>query len=179
MAQTHNESHELWEALRSKNHFVLMRHALAPGTGDPVNFDLELRETQRNLSAQGRHQAQRIGDRLRAHGIERAEVFSSKWFRCKDTAELLDLGPVNTLPALNSFFRNYEQKDAQTASLKHWLLQQDMEMPIILVTHQVNITALTGVYPASGEIVIVRRDAQQPFKVVGRIATDAFLNNDK
>jgi len=162
----------LWEALRSKNHFALIRHALAPGTGDPPEFTLGRRYTQRNLSEKGRKQAKRIGDIFRAHGINKAQVFSSEWYRCRDTAELLDLGPVNSLPALNSFFRNYEQKESRIESLKLWLSQREIHMPLILVTHQVNITSLTGVYPSSGEIVVVKKDAQMELKVLGSIKTD-------
>jgi phosphohistidine phosphatase SixA len=161
----------LWDALRSKNHFALLRHALAPGTGDPADFTLGRRETQRNLSQEGRNQAKRIGDLFRDHGIDKADVFSSEWYRCRDTAELLDLGPVGTLPALNSFFQDYEQKDASTESLKLWLSQQEMDKPLVLVTHQVNITALTDVYPSSGEIVVVKRDARGDLKVLGSIKT--------
>ena len=161
----------LWDALRSKNHFALLRHALAPGTGDPSDFTLGRRETQRNLSQEGREQAKRIGDLFRVHGISKARVFSSEWFRCQDTSVLLDLGSVNTLPALNSFFQDYEQKDARIESLKLWLLQQEIDKPLVLVTHQVNITALTGVYPSSGEIVVVEKDAQVGLKVLGSIKT--------
>ncbi len=162
----------LWEALGSKNHFALVRHALAPGTGDPPEFTLGRRDTQRNLSEKGRKQAKRIGDLFRAHGINKAQVFSSEWYRCRDTAALLDLGPVLSLSVLNSFFRNYEQKEARNESLKRWLSQREINKPLVLVTHQVNITALTGVYPASGEIVVVKKDAQMGLQVLGSIKTD-------
>ncbi len=161
----------LWDALRSKNHFALLRHAHAPGTGDPPEFTLGRRETQRNLSEEGRKQAKRIGELFRAHAINKARVFSSEWYRCRDTAELLDLGPVNTLSALNSFFENYDQKDVRTESLNVWLSQQEIDKPLVLVTHQVNITALTGIYPSSGEIVVVEKDAKLGLKVLGSIKT--------
>lgn len=171
-ADANNEEKALWDALRSPKHFALMRHALAPGTGDPANFTLGRRETQRNLSKQGRQQAKRIGALFHENGIESAQVFTSEWFRCRDTAELLGLGPVTPLPALNSFFRNYEQKEPRTEALKRWLSQRDMDEPLVLVTHQVNITALTGVYPASGEIVVVAQDAGNGLRVLGSIRTD-------
>ncbi len=172
VAEAETTQQWLWDALSSKNHFALVRHALAPGTGDPPEFELGRRETQRNLSEKGRKQAKRIGDLFRAHGIDKALVFSSEWYRCRDTAELLDLGPVNSLSALNSFFRNYEQKEARNESLKLWLSQREIDKPLVLVTHQVNITALTGVYPSSGEIVVVEKDAQMRLKVLGSIKTD-------
>lgn len=168
-AETNEE--RLWDALRSPNHFAMLRHALAPGTGDPSNFTLGRRETQRNLSQEGRNQAKRIGDLFRVHSIDKSQVFSSEWYRCQDTAKLLDLGPVNTLSALNSFFQNYEQQGAKTESLKLWLSQQEIDEPLVLVTHQVNITALLGVYASSGEIVVVKRGAQGELKVLGSIKT--------
>ncbi|WP_010322658.1 histidine phosphatase family protein [Marinobacterium stanieri] len=171
-ADANTEEKALWDALRSPKHFALMRHSLALGTGDPANFTLGHRETQRNLSKQGRQQAQRIGALFRENGIESAQVFTSEWFRCRDTAELLGLGPVTPLPVLNSFFRNYEQKEPRTEALKRWLSQRDMDEPLVLVTHQVNITALTGVYPASGEVVVVARHAENGLSVLGSIRTD-------
>ena len=171
LVQAETNEERLWDALRSKNHFAMLRHALAPGTGDPSDFTLGRRETQRNLSQEGRNQAKRIGDLFRVHGIDKARVFSSEWYRCQDTAELLDLGPVNTLSALNSFFQNYEQQGAKTESLKLWLSQQEIDEPLVLVTHQVNITALLGVYASSGEIVVVKRGAQGELKVLGSIKT--------
>ena len=160
VAEAETTEERLWDALRSENHFAMIRHALAPGTGDPSNFTLGRRETQRNLSREGRNQAKRIGDLFRAHGMDKARVFSSEWYRCQDTAELLDLGPVNLLSALNSFFQDYGEKDPRTESLRRWLSQQETDGPLVLVTHQVNITALLGVYASSGEIVVVKKNAQ-------------------
>jgi phosphohistidine phosphatase SixA len=171
MAKAGTTEERLWEALRYRNHFAMLRHALAPGTGDPSNFTLGRRETQRNLSREGRNQAKHIGDLFRLNGIDKARVFSSEWYRCRDTAELLGLGPVNLLSALNSFFQNYEEKDARTESLRLWLSQQEIGEPLVLVTHQVNITALTGVYPSSGEIVVVKRKAQGGLEILGSIKT--------
>ncbi len=150
----------------------MLRHALAPGIGDPADFTLGDCSTQRNLSEAGRSQARRIGERFRANGIEQADVYTSQWCRCRDTAELLGLGPVKELPALNSFFRNFERETRQTAELAAWLEELEPERPLVLVTHQVNITAMTGVFPDSGELVIVRRDRDGGFSVSGTINTD-------
>lgn len=161
-----------WSALRSGGHVALLRHAIAPGTGDPPQFALRDCSTQRNLSDEGRDQAARIGARFRANGIQTARVFSSQWCRCVETARLLGLGPVGELPALNSFFQRYERRDPQMQALKEWLAGQNLEQPIVLVTHQVNIGALTNVYPASGELVIIRRSENGEISVVGTIKTD-------
>ncbi len=163
------ENGALWTALREGTAFAIMRHALAPGTGDPGNFAADDCATQRNLSDQGRRQAAEIGDRFRQQGIERAEVLSSAWCRCQETAELLRLGPVETLSPLNSFFANPERRAPQTAALEDWLADRRFGEPLVLVTHQVNITALTGVYPRSGEIVVARREADGTIAVLGRL----------
>ena len=162
----------LWDALRSGGHVVLLRHAIAPGTGDPPQFALHNCGTQRNLSDEGRAQAARIGARFRANNIQAARVFSSQWCRCLETARLLALGPHQELPLLNSFFRRYERRDAQTQALKEWLASQDLDEPLVLVTHQVNITALTDNYLAEGTLVVIRRTEAGEISVVGTVEAD-------
>lgn len=166
------EDAALWSVLRSPGHLALLRHAIAPGTGDPAEFKLRDCSTQRNLSAEGRDQAARIGARFRTNGIQTARVFTSQWCRCLDTAQLLALGPVEELPVLNSFFQRYERREPQTHALKEWLAGQDLDEPLVLVTHQVNITALTSLHPTSGELVIIRRSGSGEISVVGTIETD-------
>ena len=162
----------LWEALRSGGHVALLRHAVAPGTGDPPEFALGDCASQRNLSDEGREQAQRIGARFRANGIERAAVFSSQWCRCHETATLLDLGLVTELPLLNSFFQDYERREPQTQQLRQWIAERDTSEPLVLVTHYVNIAALTRVRPGSGELVVVRLNEAGEISVLGSIRTD-------
>lgn len=99
-------------------------------------------------------------------------MFSSQWCRCLDTARLLKLGPVHELPLLNSFFDHYELREPQTKKLLAWLNEQPPGEPLVLVTHQVNITALTDIYPRSGELVILRRMQGGGFSVVVTIGTD-------
>lgn len=84
------ENAVLWSALRGGEHVVLMRHAVAPGTGDPAGFELDDCSTQRNLSERGREQARATGERFRANGVTDAAVYSSQWCRCLETARLLD-----------------------------------------------------------------------------------------
>lgn len=158
-----------WAAARADGAILLMRHAIAPGTGDPDGFRLDDCATQRNLSDEGRAQARATGAALRAQGIAITQVFTSQWCRCRDTARLLDLGPVQDWPSLNSFFEDRAQSDAQTAeTLARLAALPDGARPI-LVTHQVNITALTGIVPRSGEILVAeRRDGA--LAVTGRIA---------
>lgn len=137
---------------------LLIRHALAPGVGDPAEFSLEDCETQRNLSEQGREQAQNIGKKLQEAGFESAYVYSSRWCRCLETATLLDLGEVIALPALDSFFRSPDanSKTTQTEQWRAHLLETRQQMPRIYITHQVNLSALMGGFAQSGEGIVVR-----------------------
>jgi len=158
--------------LAEPGHFGLMRHALAPGTGDPAAFSLEDCATQRNLSAAGRDQARMIGERLREAGLVDAAVWTSQWCRCRETGRLLGLGTVRDLPALNSFFRRADERRGRMEALRNWLQEAPLESPTILVTHQVNITALTGVFPRSGEMLVMRRDREGNLIVLGSVETD-------
>jgi len=160
-----------WASLRNGGHVALIRHALAPGTGDPPSFTLGDCATQRNLSDEGREQARRIGDLFRENGIPEGRVFTSAWCRSHETAELLQLGPVKVLDPLNSFFQRRSEGERQTRAIADWIAEQEALPPVVLVTHQVNITSLTGVFPGSGEIVVVGRDAENRIVVRGRIAT--------
>jgi phosphohistidine phosphatase SixA len=136
---------------------LLMRHATAPGTGDPANLRLGDCTTQRNLSDAGRTEARAIGARLRAAQIRVDRVLHSEWCRTAETARLLDLGPVTPFPAANSFFSDRSAAARQTAELMDYLGDLPSDERVLIVTHQVNITALTGIVPRSGEIVIARR----------------------
>lgn len=162
----------LWDALRKGGHVALIRHAVAPGTGDPSHFSLRDCTTQRNLSDEGRSQATKIGLQIRANDLRTARFYSSQWCRCLDTARLIGMGKVNELPILNSFFQDSERESSQNQALKKWLTGQSLEQPLLLVTHQVNITAISGVYPASGEIVVMRRASNGELAVVGTLKSD-------
>lgn len=163
-------SDDPWAALRNGGHVALIRHALAPGTGDPAGFTPGECATQRNLSEEGREQARRIGDLFRENGISQARVFTSTWCRSRETAELLRLGPVTALEPLDSFFQRRSEGDRQTRALAEWIAAQAALPPIVLVTHQVNITSYTGVFPGSGEIVVAGREGNGVV-VRGRVAT--------
>lgn len=151
----------LWEKLQTGEAVAIMRHAIAPGNGDPDHFSLEDCATQRNLSQQGQLQALRVGELLKSNGIAEAAVYSSQWCRCVDTANGLNFGAVQGLPVLNSFYQDRSTENQQTATLLSWLKERVANIgsatikPTVLVSHQVNITSLTGVYPGSGEIVLV------------------------
>ncbi len=170
MPSAYADDHKLWAALKQGEAFAIMRHALAPGVGDPDNFSVEECATQRNLSADGRAQARTTGEKFRRNGIKTARVYSSAWCRCKDTAVLLGLGKVEVLNKLNSFFQDYGQRAPQTTALKEWLENAPLQPPLVPVTHQVNISALTGLPTRSGEVMVVARlDGSKRLEVVGLI----------
>lgn len=160
---------EGWRLLEGGGHVVLIRHALAPGFGDPANFRLGDCATQRNLSEEGRRQARAIGEAFRRRGIPIEQVFSSQWCRCRETAGLA-FGAFREHPALNSFFKQPELESAQTRAMKELLADhRPAAGNLILVTHQVNITALTGIVPVSGELVVAA------FKEWGELAPKARI----
>ena len=136
---------------------LFLRHALAPGTGDPAHFRLEDCATQRNLSDEGRVQAAAIGTAIRASGLRVAQVLSSQWCRARETAVLLDLGPVTDETGLNSFFGNPDARQPTLDRLQRTLAalpEGDEAGLTVMVTHQVVITAVTGRTVASGAAVL-------------------------
>ena len=148
---------------------AIMRHAHAPGTGDLASFTLDNCATQRNLDTRGEAQAREIGAAIRASGVTVDRVLTSQWCRCRDTARHLDLGPVEELPALNSFFRNPARADRQTAALRQFLFGLPPGETVILVTHYVNIRSLTGRSVASGEVFLLEIGRDRTISVVDEI----------
>jgi len=156
--------------LKAGGHILMIRHALAPGSGDPADFKIGDCSTQRNLDQSGRFQARSIGNWLRSNGIDSARIYSSQWCRCLETARLIDLGPVQELAALNSFFEKVEDREPNLRALNHFISQQpaDGEL-IILVTHYVTISAIAGTGVASGEGVLLELRKDMPYRSVGRL----------
>ena len=133
---------------------IFMRHALAPGFGDPHNFIKEDCSTQRNLNNKGRLQARLIGSYLKASDIKFSEILTSEWCRCIDTTKELSLGKWETFSGLNSFFQGHEKKDQVMKKLQKKLDSLDNSDLVLFVTHQVVIAEQTGVVPSSGEMVL-------------------------
>lgn len=149
----------LLEDLTDGQHVLLMRHADAPGVGDPPGYRLDQCSTQRNLGEVGRQQSVLIGRWLTAQGVSTPKIFSSAWCRCVDTGRLLALGSVTVEPSLNSFFDDMSLATSQTASLQRFItasLKAHPKQPLILVTHHVNIQSLTGRVVSVGDMVLVR-----------------------
>jgi len=165
----HADAEGPWSALRRPGAVAVMRHAIAPGFSDPPEFDVHDCSTQRNLDATGRAQARAIGAAFRENGIDIDRVLTSQWCRCRDTAELLDLGPVEEFPALNSFFEDRSTRGTQTQVVRDFLARQPDDRRLMLVTHQVNITALTGRGTSSGEVVVIDVATDGTVEVLGEV----------
>lgn len=168
----HEES--FWSAIKKGGHVVLIRHVRTePGVGDPPGFTIGDCSTQRNLSAQGRADAKRIGTAFRNRAIPVDAVLSSRWCRCVDTAQLA-FGRVETAPMIDSMFTDdtnaRQSKLRDTASyIARYAARSAGKGNLVLVTHAVNIEALTGVSPASGEMVAATPDTSGKLKVVSRL----------
>lgn len=160
--------------LTQPGHALLLRHALAPGVGDPAEFQLEHCNTQRNLSEQGRRQALQIGDKLRKAGIESAKVYSSRWCRCLETAELLGFGAPQSLTAIDSFFRSRDAnaKKVATEAFRQHLVTEDDKKVRIYITHQVNLSALLGGFAASGDGYLVRISEQGNIDIISEFSLE-------
>ncbi len=150
-----------------------MRHAIAPGTGDPANFEIGDCATQRNLDARGRAQSRRLGAALADRGIAFDRVLTSQWCRCRETAELVNAGPVEGFPVLNSFFAERRANGPrQTAELRAFLAEKPAGERVLLVTHYVNISALTGRAVRSGELLVLDVGPEGYQGVAGEILLD-------
>ena len=153
---------ELSELLKKPDHVLLMRHAIAPGIGDPAGYKLQDCKTQRNLDATGRAQAQKTGQWLKAQGVGNALVFSSAWCRCKETAENLAFATPVLEASLNSFFDDMRQGPQSNLNLQKFIANQLKTKggkALVLVTHQVNITEFTGETVGSGDMVLAKVNA--------------------
>jgi len=160
----------LWNTLRSGGAIVLIRHAVTdPGVGDPPGFTLDDCSTQRNLSAKGRADAKRIGEVFRKQKVPIADVLSSRWCRCIDTAQLA-FGRVTPVAMLDSMF-NDSVKPAHEKVREVFTAvgRRTGAGNLILVTHAQNIQALTEVSPSPGEMLVVTMDGPRKFQLLGRL----------
>ena len=152
--------------LKNGGNLIFIRHAYAPGGGDPDNFDLNDCSTQRNLSKTGREQAKKIGKFFHENQIPIDKVISSEWCRCKETAEIA-FKRFETKDFLNSFFSEKFSKNRtkQIKDLNKYIDRWDSSKNLVLVTHYVLITEVFNYAPSSGEIVI----SDIKFKKLGNI----------
>jgi phosphohistidine phosphatase SixA len=167
-----DEAANAWNALRAGGHVALMRHADAPGGfGDPPGFRVDDCATQRNLSAKGKADAEKIGSRLKREGIAFEKIVSSPWCRCSETAKLMNVGTVETEATFGNVVVLRDQRETLTSGARALIAKWTARGNLLVVTHGANIAALSGISPASGEIVVVKggSDRAEP---VGRLLLD-------
>ena len=165
-----NHVHANWDPAKDGDKIILIRHAIAPGSGDPPGFNLKDCKTQRNLSKEGIKQSKKIGKLFKINQIKIDQVLSSQWCRCKDTAKYA-FKNYKEFSALNSTFQPPYDKNAkkQIKELKDFIKRWDGKgSNLVLVTHYVIITAITDVVPRSGEIIIIDKN----FKTLSTILTN-------
>ena len=150
-----DSNQNLINELKQGGKLIFIRHAYAPGGGDPNNFDLNNCNTQRNLSDSGREQANKIGSFFKVNNILIDKIYSSEWCRCKETA-LIAFNKFENKSFLNSFFSSKfaENKDPQMKKLKEFINKWDGKNNVIFVTHYVVISEILNYPSSSGEIVI-------------------------
>ncbi len=159
---------EVIESLKEGNKLIFIRHALAPGNGDPENFELQNCSTQRNLDDRGIQQSKRIGLIFKKNEIKIDKIYSSEWCRCKDTAKYA-FNDFNTFDALNSFYdiRFAANEDKQIKEFYEFIDNIDSKNNIVFVTHYVVIGAILNIGTSSGEIVVTDKN----LNIIGSIDT--------
>ena len=150
---------EISQKLKKEGYLIFIRHAYAPGGGDPNNFDINDCNTQRNLSDSGREQANKIGSFFKVNKILIDKIYSSEWCRCKETA-LIAFNEFENKSFLNSFFSSKfaQNKDPQIKKLKKFINNWDGKKNLVFVTHYVVISEILNYGASSGEIVISSKD---------------------
>ena len=159
----------LMDQLEDGGKLIFIRHAYAPGSGDPNSFNLNDCSTQRNLNEDGRKQAQYIGEFFKKNKIEIDKVLSSEWCRCKETAKIA-FKNFSTNNFLNSFYSSKyaKNKDKQLEDINNYIKKFKSKKNLVLVTHYVVISEILNYYPSSGEIVI----SDKNFNKIGSIEID-------
>jgi phosphohistidine phosphatase SixA len=159
-----NSHEKLINSLKDGNKIIFIRHAYAPGNGDPINFELNDCTTQRNLNNEGIIQSKKIGQLFSKNKIQIDRVFSSEWCRCKDTAKYA-FNKYTTFNALNSFYdpRFQKYKNKQIKDLKNYILNWKSKKNLVLVTHYVVISEVLNVGASSGEIIVT----DKKFNIIG------------
>ena len=161
-------SEKIINSLQKGEKLIFIRHAYAPGNGDPENFNLKDCSTQRNLNKIGIEQSKKIGLFFKKNNIKIDKVLSSEWCRCKDTARIA-FKNFQTYNALNSFYdeKFASNKKIQINNLKKYIKNWNGDKNLVLITHFVVILGILNKGVDSGEIIITDKD----FNIIGTIQT--------
>ena len=159
-----DSDNQILDNLKKGGNLIFIRHAYAPGGGDPDNFDIKDCSTQRNLNDEGREQSKKIGVFFKENDIPISLVISSEWCRCKETANIA-FKNFETKNFLNSFYTEQftKNKKIQIKNLRKYIDNWKSDKNLVLITHYVLISELLDYAPSSGEIVIANKD----FKKIG------------
>ena len=154
--------------LKEGGKLIFIRHAYAPGSGDPNGFVISNCASQRNLSKEGIDQSKRIGQFFIENDIIIDKVLSSEWCRCKQTAKYA-FNNYETKNFLNSFFSQEfsHKKDKQIKELKEYIKNWNGKNNLIFVTHFVVISEILDLSTSSGEIILADKD----YNILGRLNT--------
>jgi phosphohistidine phosphatase SixA len=169
----------LLAAIRQGRVALLMRHTqTTPGVGDPPGWTLAQCASQRNLDDTGIAHAKRIGRWFVEQNLTLTAVRHSPWCRTRDTARLA-FGRGEPWAALSNIFEDRSGADAQAAEVRGFIGALRPGARVVLVSHGVLISHVTGVGTAPGEAVVVRPSVASPagasgatpagFEVLGRL----------
>ena len=162
----------LWSLLKKGGQVVLMRHAVTtPGVGDPPGFRLDDCSTQRNLTDDGRRDAQRVGAEFRARGVVVENVLSSPWCRCVESASLA-FGKAEISTALSNLFTHPQNRDRQVREMRELISVPQVGIRVF-VSHGATISALTGISLDTAEMLVVTPQGGGQFVVNGRLSVRA------
>lgn len=164
----------LWKRLAGGGHVIVMRHAATtPGVGDPAGFRLGDCATQRNLSPAGRADARAIGAAFRRHAVPVGRVLTSRWCRCVESAELA-FGRAEPADMVNSTWQeSAAEADRKVAAVRTYVAAYREPGNLVLVTHDVNVRALTGTSLAMGEMVVAQPRKDGTLEVLGTLGVPA------
>jgi phosphohistidine phosphatase SixA len=148
---------------------ILLRHADAPGRGEPANFDLNDCSTQRGLSDKGREDAVKLGHTLKALGVNVTKVVASRWCRARQSAELLGFGPVEESRVFDNFDLNKDRSQFLLENERKMVASWHGPGVLVVVTHSSNLKALTKVTPAPDSIMVAEPNGDADMARVAQI----------
>ena len=164
----------MWKLLKGGGQVVLMRHAVTtPGVGDPEGMVLAHCSTQRNLSDEGRAHARQVGEAFRARNVVVTQLYSSPWCRCLETARLAFRKDPEISTALSNLFGRADPDGRQVAQLRALASRKPATGNVVMVSHGSTVLALTGVSPATGEMVVLTPQGGGKVTVAGRLEVPA------